>query len=133
MSDLTDDEYVDLWKSVRHVQSILSKHFAADTDTGSNDGTTKAAVSFNIGVQDGKSAGQSVPHVHVHILPRADGDFERNDDVYDELEHWAPRDEMRKDSMLVVLEDEDRRDRTQEQMADEASRYREIARDMQTL
>lgn len=33
--------------------------------------------------QDGAQAGQTVPHVHVHILPRKSGDFENNDEVYD--------------------------------------------------
>jgi len=33
--------------------------------------------------QDGAQAGQTVPHVHVHILPRKKGDFENNDEVYD--------------------------------------------------
>jgi hypothetical protein len=33
--------------------------------------------------QDGAQAGQTVPHVHVHILPRKGGDFENNDEVYD--------------------------------------------------
>jgi diadenosine tetraphosphate (Ap4A) HIT family hydrolase len=36
--------------------------------------------------QDGPAAGQTVPHVHVHVLPRRAGDFARNDDVYDELD-----------------------------------------------
>lgn len=31
-------------------------------------------------------AGQSVPHVHIHILPRKPGDFEPMDAVYDQLE-----------------------------------------------
>src|SRR5260221_13524955 len=39
--------------------------------------------------QDGKSAGQTVPHVHFHILPRKlHGDLfgHRNDDIYPALE-----------------------------------------------
>jgi diadenosine tetraphosphate (Ap4A) HIT family hydrolase len=47
-------------------------------------------------IQDGKDAGQTVEHVHVHIMPRRAGDFKRNDDIYDELErvdadHRKPR------------------------------------------
>ena len=37
-------------------------------------------------MQDGQDAGQSVPHVHVHVLPRRPGDFHRNDDVYDAID-----------------------------------------------
>lgn len=40
-------------------------------------------------LQDGPLAGQSVPHVHVHVLPRRAGDFARNDDVYDALEQGS--------------------------------------------
>jgi diadenosine tetraphosphate (Ap4A) HIT family hydrolase len=29
---------------------------------------------FNIGINIGKSAGQTVPHVHIHIIPRRPGD-----------------------------------------------------------
>jgi bis(5'-adenosyl)-triphosphatase len=37
-------------------------------------------------LQDGQHAGQSVPHVHVHVLPRKPGDFKNNDDVYDAID-----------------------------------------------
>ena len=37
-------------------------------------------------LQDGVHAGQSVPHVHVHVLPRRPGDFKSNDDVYDAID-----------------------------------------------
>jgi diadenosine tetraphosphate (Ap4A) HIT family hydrolase len=37
-------------------------------------------------VQDGPAAGQTVPHVHVHCLPRRPGDLKRNDDVYDAID-----------------------------------------------
>jgi len=36
-------------------------------------------------IQDGHEAGQTVNHVHVHIMPRRKGDFEHNDQVYREV------------------------------------------------
>jgi bis(5'-adenosyl)-triphosphatase len=85
------------------------------------------ATAFNVAIQDGRLAGQSVPHVHVHILPRTEGDFARNDDVYDELQEWAPRREMSEHKpKLEVPDDEERKDRTPEQMADEAAIYRSL-------
>lgn len=29
---------------------------------------------YNIGVNDGKAAGQTIPHVHIHLIPRYEGD-----------------------------------------------------------
>ena len=40
-------------------------------------------------MQDGVHAGQSVPHVHIHVLPRRPGDFANNDDVYDAIDGAA--------------------------------------------
>jgi bis(5'-adenosyl)-triphosphatase len=112
LQELTDDEYVDMWKSVRHVQTALKEHYQA--------------TAFNVAVQDGRAAGQSVPHVHVHILPRKQGDFELNDDIYDELEAWAPREGMKDIQKLQVADDQDRVDRTSETMAKEAASYRSL-------
>jgi len=69
--------------------------------------------------------------VHVHILPRQQGDFERNDDVYDMLEYWAPTEAMRiakKDNEveLEVPDDADRTDRTMQMMEDETMVYRSL-------
>ena len=33
-----------------------------------------AADGFNVGVNIGEPAGQTVPHLHVHLIPRLDGD-----------------------------------------------------------
>lgn len=30
--------------------------------------------SYNIGINDGPQAGQTVPHVHMHLIPRYTGD-----------------------------------------------------------
>jgi diadenosine tetraphosphate (Ap4A) HIT family hydrolase len=29
---------------------------------------------YNVGINDGRLAGQTVPHVHVHLIPRYEGD-----------------------------------------------------------
>ena len=113
LDDLHDHEYDDLWKTVRKVQRALKAKYNCDA--------------FNVAVQDGEGAGQSVPHVHIHILPRYRGDLERNDDIYDQLEMWAPREEdSQKKKRLEVPDDSERRDRTIEEMAEEASIYQSL-------
>lgn len=61
--------------------------------------------------KDGYDAGQTVKHVHVHLLPRKSKDFEK-DDVYKELESHD--------------KGENRRPRTQIEMGAEAKEYRKI-------
>ena len=111
LSDLTEEEYQDLWGSVRTIQGMLKSQYDSP--------------GFNIAVQDGPAAGQSVPHVHVHILPRNDDDLDRNDEIYDRLEEWAPKaDHHPSLQKLDVPEDDARRDRTVEEMKEEANLYR---------
>lgn len=118
LNDLEAAEYTDLWTTVRRVQLIL-RNLHADKQ-----------LAFNVAVQDGVAAGQTVPHVHVHILPRVAGDYKRNDDIYRDLEAWAPRDDLEhvaSQLSLIVPEDDQRRDRTANEMAEEAATYRKIA------
>lgn len=69
--DLRPEEVSDLFSTTQRVANLVEKHFQAS--------------SLTIAVQDGPEAGQTVKHVHVHVLPRKTGDFERNDNVYDEV------------------------------------------------
>jgi len=58
--DLDAPLQAELWDVVRQVRNVLEDRFAPD--------------GFNIGINDGRSAGQTVPHAHVHIIPRYQGD-----------------------------------------------------------
>ena len=76
-ADLTPDEIADLWTLAKRVRSVLEAHHGA--------------TSLTFAIQDGPQAGQTVPHVHVHVLPRRAGDFEHNDEVYDRVEESGER------------------------------------------
>lgn len=41
-----------------------------------NVGSISVPDGFNIGINDGLAAGQTVMHLHIHIIPRYDGDTE---------------------------------------------------------
>ena len=60
IAQLSEEQRSNLMTGVVEVQSRLSKHFET-TD-------------FTVLVHDGPLAGQEVPHVHVHVLPRTIGD-----------------------------------------------------------
>ncbi|KAH8111851.1 diadenosine 5',5'''-P1,P4-tetraphosphate asymmetrical hydrolase [Phellopilus nigrolimitatus] len=77
LADLSSTEVASLFTSVQHVGRVVERAYGAD--------------SLTIACQDGRAAGQSVSHVHVHILPRklaGRGDpFEHNnDEIYPALE-----------------------------------------------
>ncbi|KAL4918156.1 HIT-like domain-containing protein [Aspergillus aurantiobrunneus] len=72
VADLTPPETADLFLTVRRVGRMVERVY---------EGT-----SLNIAIQDGVDAGQSVPHVHAHIIPRRRRDLSGTDEVYDKLD-----------------------------------------------
>ena len=60
LSDLSPQSRHALMDGVAEVQRRLSAEF------GTND--------FSVGIHDGPIAGQEVPHVHIHVVPRTHGD-----------------------------------------------------------
>jgi diadenosine tetraphosphate (Ap4A) HIT family hydrolase len=58
--DLSDDEQAAVWRLVAAARAKLWHDLNPD--------------GFNIGVNDGAAAGQTVMHAHVHIIPRRKGD-----------------------------------------------------------
>ncbi|TFK56793.1 diadenosine 5',5'''-P1,P4-tetraphosphate asymmetrical hydrolase [Heliocybe sulcata] len=120
LADLDASELSSLMISVQKVGKVIERVYGAD--------------SLTIACQDGKAAGQSVPHVHFHLLPRklqADRFQSHNDEVYPEIERSEaslPRDlqsakegAMTAESAPIKMDaDEDRKPRTMEEMAKEA-------------
>ncbi|KAF1813362.1 HIT domain-containing protein [Eremomyces bilateralis CBS 781.70] len=75
LRDLTLREISDFWATVHRVSRTIERVYQAD--------------GMNVAVQDGAAAGQSVPHVHCHIIPRRLKDLDErggSDRIYDMLD-----------------------------------------------
>jgi len=53
---------------------LASDLFAAVTELTPRVQAAVDAEGANVGINDGEAAGQEVPHVHVHVIPRFEGD-----------------------------------------------------------
>ena len=60
--ELTDKEVQGLWSLVKAGKEFLDEKYHPE--------------GFNVGVNVGEAAGQSVFHVHIHLIPRYHGDIE---------------------------------------------------------
>ena len=58
--DLTDAEKTAIWKMADYCKVLIDEQFKPD--------------GYNIGINIGSTAGQSIPHVHLHLIPRYKGD-----------------------------------------------------------
>lgn len=58
--DLTDKEVQGLWSLLKAGKEFLNEKYHPD--------------GFNVGVNVGEAAGQSIFHVHIHLIPRYHGD-----------------------------------------------------------
>ena len=58
--ELDANELADVWALVADVRWSLAKEFGIEA--------------FNVGLNDGVAAGQTVLHAHVHMIPRTNGD-----------------------------------------------------------
>jgi diadenosine tetraphosphate (Ap4A) HIT family hydrolase len=58
--DLSEEEQAACVKLLNNVKAVIEKEFKPD--------------GFNIGINIGEYAGQTVPHVHIHLIPRYKGD-----------------------------------------------------------
>uniref|UniRef100_A0A9L0STL1 Bis(5'-adenosyl)-triphosphatase n=1 Tax=Equus caballus TaxID=9796 RepID=A0A9L0STL1_HORSE len=88
--DLRPEEVADLFQATQRVGTVVEKHFQG--------------TSLTFSMQDGPEAGQTVKHVHIHVLPRKAGDFHRNDSIYEELQK---HDKEEEDSPALWRSEED--------------------------
>ncbi|KAK2809680.1 hypothetical protein FQN49_008593 [Arthroderma sp. PD_2] len=109
------------------------------------------ASSLNVAIQDGVDAGQSVPHVHAHIIPRKKADLDHkggSDAIYGMMdgeegdigrflaERKIAMESRRTRSGFPAVDNDSREPRSEEEMQTEAEMLakemeKEIEREMQ--
>lgn len=60
--DTSNEEKLALFELIERTKLKIDQEFHPD--------------SYNIGINDGPAAGQTVPHLHIHLIPRYKGDQE---------------------------------------------------------
>ena len=60
--EITSDEQIALLDLLARAKTVLQDEFNPD--------------GYNIGINDGPGAGQTIPHLHMHLIPRYKGDIE---------------------------------------------------------
>jgi bis(5'-adenosyl)-triphosphatase len=124
-NDLSAAEVQDLFLTVQRVSRTVERLFNASA--------------LNIAIQDGRDAGQSVPHVHAHIIPRKKDDLSEaggTDAVYAKMEsedgdldrQFQEREKMKqqaestepKRGRFPAVDADNRQPRSEEEMREEA-------------
>ena len=86
-SNLTEAEAIEMWVSAKNIAENLKKYYHTN--------------SIQISIQDGKDAGQTVDHCHIHLIPIPEGYKSKG------------------------VDNNDRKARTLEEMAQEAEIYKQ--------
>ena len=60
--DLSQEELINLFDHIKRIKEDLDKSFKPD--------------GYNVGVNCGEAAGQTIFHLHIHLIPRYKGDVE---------------------------------------------------------
>jgi diadenosine tetraphosphate (Ap4A) HIT family hydrolase len=60
--EATAEEKLAMWQLLDEVKPIIDRKYGPD--------------GYNVGVNIGAAAGQSIPHLHIHVIPRYKGDVE---------------------------------------------------------
>lgn len=71
--DLQPSEQTAMIDGISRAQALIAERFAPD--------------GFNVGFNDGAAAGQTIPHFHIHVIPRKHGDM---DDPRGGVRHVIP-------------------------------------------
>jgi bis(5'-adenosyl)-triphosphatase len=87
---LSDDEVAEMVSLSRRAVSLLMRVHGAE--------------GFDWTIQESEAAGQSVPHLHLHLIPRRSGDLSHPGDWYQRLIDYEGRPRLSLDDMKAMAD-----------------------------
>jgi diadenosine tetraphosphate (Ap4A) HIT family hydrolase len=60
--DMSKEEQIEAFELINKVKALIDEKYSPD--------------GYNIGMNCGESAGQTIPHAHIHVIPRYKGDMD---------------------------------------------------------
>ena len=87
---LSDDEVAEMVQISRKAVALLMRFYGS---TG-----------FDWTIQESQAAGQSIPHLHLHLIPRRDGDLPNPGDWYARLIEFNGRPRLSQDEMRLAAQ-----------------------------
>ena len=63
LSDMSEDQLLNMHRAIKAVKNQILE-------------SDSSVTGFNIGMNEGEDAGQTVMHFHCHVIPRRNGDIE---------------------------------------------------------
>ncbi len=93
--ELSDEEFEDMMFFMRNISDVLRKAYSAE--------------GINWTLQEGEPAGQTVSHLHFHLIPRNPGDFPDPGDWYPKLQEHknidsAQRPKLTNEQLKTIVE-----------------------------
>ena len=107
LMDLSESELCEMMIFGRNVVRILLSAFGV--------------AAFNWTIQEGEEAGQTVPHLHMHLIPRESNDLPRPGD-------WYP---LLRESQSAVIDSDSRPQLTPHEMKEVVTRIRHVAKKLE--
>jgi bis(5'-adenosyl)-triphosphatase len=107
LMDLSDSELCEMMIFGRNVVRILLRAFNA--------------VALNWTIQEGEEAGQTVPHLHMHLIPREPNDLPRPGD-------WYP---LLRKSQSEMIDSESRPQLSPHEMKEIVAHIKQVARELE--
>lgn len=76
ISIVQDTDLLALYRTMRHDDSVDNQDYIENALIQAEAVRAQSPDGYNLGINDGEAGGQTIKHLHLHVMPRFDGDVD---------------------------------------------------------